>query len=1248
MPSKNSSFLNRLTFSLRSSTKRRAAFNEKNRLNRSYFNKTRRSQFERLEDRAFLSATGVEYAELFATEYSETEYSVTPMIVEEEPILVSETQFCESESPPAAPSDVSFDVYDATTQTVAVYWTDNSDNENGFYVESSSDGQTWILIGTTDQNQAEYVCENVDLSQNQIFRIAAFNDYGRSEWREASFRPAVPAAPSALTLGDYDAASQTVTASWIDNSDNEVGFRIEYSDDFGTTWAFVGFVEADQTSVVCENVSAESSYVFRVQAVNDEALSEWVYESYVVQVPATPSDVSFGVYDATTRTVAVYWTDNSDNETGFRIERSVDDGLTWNFAGTVEQDQTSFVCQDVAVVCPQIYRVAALNDSGRSNWTEASFAPAVPTTPSELTFDDYDAASQTVTVSWIDNSDNEVGFNIERSEVDGEIWTRVGVVGADQTSFVCENVSTNVPYVFRIQAFNEEALSEWTEATFSVQKPEAPSDIVFGSYDAATRTLAMSWTDNSDVEAGFVVEYSTNGGFDWTLAETLPSNTTSRICTDLAVRREYLYRVAAFNSGGYSDWTSASVMIANPQAPSDLVVKDYDPTTQSATVSWVDNSDDETGFRLLYSKDDGKTWTIAALLGANQTSAVFKGITNESAYLFRVAAYNSIGESDWAETTFAVPAPKAPSNIVFGTYDPTTKTVSMSWDDHADNETGFRVEYSKDGGKTWTLASILGADATSRVCKGVYASYVYDFRVAAFNGGGYSDWTEATFSVAKPAAPSDVVFDRYDAASQTLVMSWKDVADNETGYRVEYSKDGGKTWRLAQQLPANATSRTCTAVYPHNGYMFRVYAYNESGYSDSATGFFSATSPIAPSALVFSNYDETAQTVVASWTDNSENELGFKVEYSKDEGKTWVLAETTEMNVASHVCTRLEAGQTYLFRVIAFNSVGESQAATASFVAAVPKAPSGLVFGDYNPETKTVVASWFDNSNVEDGFKIEYSIDGGTTWTLAEEMGANATSRVCKGVSPNKPYTYRVAAFNCVGQSDWTVASLTAHAPTAPSNIMFGDYDSTGKKVAMYWNDNSNNENGFRVEYSKDGGETWNLSQVTGANVASRICTGVYPDKDYTFRVAAFNAAGYSDWVVASLHNEAPKAPSEVAFGVYDAKTLSVSMSWRDNSTNETGFTVEYSKDGGKTWYLAAKVGKDVVSRTCRSVYAGQTYDFRVAAYNGVGRSDWTYGQFTAPKDKPRDQPEPQGIEIAQASYVDEIFADLENVDEFF
>ena len=98
-----------------------------------------------------------------------------------------------------------------------------------------------------------------------------------------------------------------------------------------------------------------------------------------------------------------------------------------------------------------------------------------------------------------------------------------------------------------------------------------------------------------------------------------------------------------------------------------------------------------------------------------------------------------------------------------------------------------------------------------------------------------------------------------------------------------------------------------------------------------------------------------------------------------------------------------------------------------------PDAPSAL--GATAVSDSQIDRDWTDASNNEDGFKIETSADGGTTFTEIATVGANETAYSDTGLPASTTRHYRVRAFNAVDNSDYSnTASATTEATPDPGS----------------------------------------------------------------------------------------------------------------------------------------------------------------------------------------------------------------------
>ena len=95
-----------------------------------------------------------------------------------------------------------------------------------------------------------------------------------------------------------------------------------------------------------------------------------------------------------------------------------------------------------------------------------------------------------------------------------------------------------------------------------------------------------------------------------------------------------------------------------PSAPADLTATVVSPTR--IDLSWTDNCDQETGFAIERSPDGVSDWAQIGTVASNVTSYSDSGVVSESAYYYRVQAYNDLGASAYSNVAGAM----TPTSIV--------------------------------------------------------------------------------------------------------------------------------------------------------------------------------------------------------------------------------------------------------------------------------------------------------------------------------------------------------------------------------------------------------------------------------------------------------------------------------------------------------------------------------------------------------------------------------------------------------
>ncbi len=156
------------------------------------------------------------------------------------------------------------------------------------------------------------------------------------------FQPAVDA-PTDLMAGS--GGSGTVDLNWIDNSDNESGFRIQRKDSTDI-FSDVGTVGAGITTFT-DNVSNIATYTYRVIAYNDTAVSNYSNEAEIMVTQIPVEMISFTVNVSGNKVLINWVTATEQNNKGYDIERSFGDnwaaiGFAKGHGTTTEKNSYSY------------------------------------------------------------------------------------------------------------------------------------------------------------------------------------------------------------------------------------------------------------------------------------------------------------------------------------------------------------------------------------------------------------------------------------------------------------------------------------------------------------------------------------------------------------------------------------------------------------------------------------------------------------------------------------------------------------------------------------------------------------------------------------------------------------------------------------------------------------------------------------------------------------------------------------------
>ena len=545
--------------------------------------------------------------------------------------------------------------------------------------------------------------------------------------------------------------------------------------------------------------------------------------------------------------------------------------------------------------------------------------------------------------------------------------------------------------------------------------PDAPEDI--------TNWLAAGYTTDKMVNTGKII-------IDATMAAFPNQNVAMSIgrgAGDLDPTADYLAETVV----DYATTTYGRFITQK----NSLSATTDDPTIDSPLFNWqvLFDQSPNVAAQMLWFVSGDNTYRMNNGVPANEQAILLKAITIGTHY---GTQYLEIYEEDLKDPAMssvldtantlltATPSPPpAPSNLNATSNDPWT--VDPTWHDNANNELAFRIESKIGSTGTYELVSTIGPNITATTINSHLEGTQYYYRLQAVNAGGVSAYSNETSVTTILIGPGTLT--ARALSSSQAILNWTDRSATETGFKIERSPVTNTSYTEIATVSGNTTSFTDSGLSQATKYWYRVRAYNTDTTSDysnekQVTTLFDI--PAAPSGLRITSL--LSNQVSLSWTDNSGNEKGFKIQRKKDATGTYANIRTTVANITSYTDrdSALRDGTLYYYRVCATNAAGDSAFLNeVSGTTPLTKPTSAVATA---MSSSRIDLSWIDNSASETGYKIERKRTASGTYAQIAQVGTNARSYSdTTGLDANTRYYYRVRATN------GTIDSAYSNEPSA-------------------------------------------------------------------------------------------------------------------------------------------------------------------------------------------------------------------------
>ncbi|XP_061599580.1 collagen alpha-1(XII) chain-like isoform X2 [Cololabis saira] len=709
-------------------------------------------------------------------------------------------------------------IYEESVTTMRVRW-EEAEGATGYMLLYSAINATQpsteqeIRVGavTTD-------VQLVKLLPNTAYTLSLFALHGESASEPLTKQGVTLPMPPAGELRVRDVTHSTMVLNWDAAPGAVRKYILTYKPEGGDSKELE--VDGRTTTRKLDNLISQTEYDLAVTPVYDEGPGQTMLGTAITDVVPAPKNLRFS--EVTQTSFRATWEHGAPDVALYRIGWTKKGDTNFQYA-ILNNDEISHVLENLEPDTPYDVSVTAIypdeSESEDLLGTERT-SPNAP--PTNLVV--FNETITTLNARWTPPPGRVTNYKITYVPTAGGA-TQTTQVGGKKNTVLLPKLTPDTEYSISVVAVYARGSSRELNGLGKTKNLGGVRNLRV--IDPTTSTLNVQWEPADGNVRQYRIFYVPAAGGNEDMVQ-VSGSTFNTVLKNLDSDTVYTVTVVPVYAAGEGQRMSENGKTLERSPVRNIQV--YNPTTNTLNVRWEAATGPVEQYRVVYSPLTGNRASESVLVPGSTTTALLTQLLPNTDYNVGVVALYSDGEGPAVSDDGKTLPRSGPRNM--RVYDPTTSTLSVSWEHAQGPVMQYRITYAQKTGDPIEESTTVPGNRNSVVLPNLDPDTPYNIKVTAIYAdgpGGDLDGDGRTVGMLGPRnlRVSDEWYTRFR-------VNWDPAPSRVNGYKLLYRPEGSNDYQ--EVVVGDVTSHQLHNLKPGTTYDLQVLAQYNTGVSAPLDG----------------------------------------------------------------------------------------------------------------------------------------------------------------------------------------------------------------------------------------------------------------------------------------------------------------------------------------------------------------------------------------------------------------------------